>query len=288
MAAVSGTALANSAFPILAIGAGASARPPTVRDTSGLAIARGAVGTNNSANQNGSTTTSAFAARDTGIDGQNGVRLAGDNGALLDLTTSLTAQEAAGQATEEGEAEDPDGLTEEEEQQVAELSRADREVRRHESAHAAVGGAYASAPSYTFQQGPDGKLYAVAGQVSIDTGSVDGDPAATIQKLQIVRSAALAPGNPSAQDRSVAAQAEAGIRQAQAELQAERAQELSGDEEGEVGASDEAGAETTDAEEAGGPERGAQQGGFLIEDRSQGDQIDQASSLVARVIDIAV
>jgi hypothetical protein len=282
MATVSGTALANSSFPIIAIGAGASARAPAVRDTTGLAAASVATGVNASANQNAATPASAFAVRDTGIDGQNGVRLAGDNGALLDLSTSLTAQEAA------GEAADLDGLTDVEEEQIAELSRADAEVRRHESAHAAVGGAFASAPSFTFERGPDGKLYAVAGEVSIDTGPVDGDPEATIQKLQIVRSAALAPADPSSQDRAVAAQAEAGIRQARAELQAQRAEELTGEGEDGPGATEETGAPNANAAEAPRNGLAAREGGPFAQTQGRENSDIPASALVSRLVDIAV
>jgi hypothetical protein len=172
MATVASTALANSTFPVIGLGAGSSARPPSVRDTSGIV---GASVTSGIANENGATQQSAFATRDTGIDGQNAVRLAGDNGALLDLTTSITAQAAS---TETEEASDPDGLSDAEEEQIAELKQADAEVRRHESAHAAAGGAFAGAPSFTFERGPDGQLYAVAGEVSIDAAPVDGDPVA--------------------------------------------------------------------------------------------------------------
>lgn len=285
MATVSGTALTNSSFPIIAIGAGGSARPPSVRDTTGLATAADARGPSD--NQNAATPSSAFAVRDTGIDGQNGVRLAGDNGALLDLTTSLTAQEAAVDGEGE-EAADLDGLTDAEEEQVAELRRADAEVRRHESAHAAAGGAFAGAPSFTFERGPDGQLYAVAGEVSIDTAPVDGDPAATIQKLQIVRSAALAPANPSSQDRAVAAQAEAGIRQAQGELQAQRADELTGDGEDAVGATQAAGAPGADAAESPRDGQAVGEGGAFAQTRDEQGRGNQASALVSRLVDIAV
>ncbi len=210
------------------------------------------------------------------------MRLAGDNGALLDLSTSLGAQEAAN-----GEApENPGDLTKAEEEQVAELRRVDREVRRHEAAHAAVGGAYAGAPSYTFERGPDGQLYAVAGQVSIDTAPVDGDPAATIQKLQIVRAAALAPGDPSAQDRAVAAQAEAGIRRAQAELHAQRNEELAGEASGssnDINAVDGAG----DGGPVEGPSSAAASDGFA--GASDGDQASERSfGPISNLIDIAV
>ncbi|NVJ59462.1 MAG: catalase [Gammaproteobacteria bacterium] len=107
-------------------------------------------------------------------------------------------------------------------QQVEQLKSRDREVRAHEAAHAAVGGQYAGAPSYTFQTGPDGRRYAVGGEVPIDIGVVSGNPEATIRKMQQVRRAALAPQDPSAQDQSVAAQATAQEAAARAELAQQR------------------------------------------------------------------
>lgn len=109
-------------------------------------------------------------------------------------------------------------LTEEEQRQVEKLKARDREVRAHEQAHKAVGGQYAGGISYEFQQGPDGKRYAVGGEVSIDASPIEGDPAATIEKMRIVKAAALAPAEPSAQDRKVAAMADAKMAQARAEL----------------------------------------------------------------------
>lgn len=103
---------------------------------------------------------------------------------------------------------------------VAELANRDREVRAHEQAHAAVGGVHAGAPTYTYTQGPDGKRYASGGEVSIDVGAVANDPQATLTKMQIVIRAALAPAEPSAQDRSVASQAQAQMAVARAELAA--------------------------------------------------------------------
>jgi|GEM_PF-1243694 len=112
-----------------------------------------------------------------------------------------------------------------ERQQVQALVTRDREVRNHERAHAAVGGQYAGSPRYTFERGPDGINYAIGGEVSISTGPISGDPEATIQKAQIIRRAALAPSDPSAQDRSVAAQAVQLEAQARVELQSLQAQE---------------------------------------------------------------
>ncbi|NMM45730.1 hypothetical protein HH303_14635 [Rhodospirillaceae bacterium KN72] len=111
-----------------------------------------------------------------------------------------------------------DGLTPEEEAIVDDLQQRDAEVRRHEQAHAAVGGQYAGAPSYEYERGPDGQFYAVGGEVSIDTSAIPGDPEATIAKMQQVRRAALAPAQPSAQDRRVATEAQQALVEARAEL----------------------------------------------------------------------
>lgn len=105
-----------------------------------------------------------------------------------------------------------------EQRKLAELKRRDAEVRAHEQAHASVGGDLASAPNYEFELGPDGKQYAVGGEVNIDLAMVPGDPQATIVKMQKVKAAALAPAEPSAADRSVATEAAKRILQAQAEL----------------------------------------------------------------------
>lgn len=107
---------------------------------------------------------------------------------------------------------------EEELQTVRELARRDREVRSHEQAHQAVGGQYAGAMSLTYTTGPDGKRYAVAGEVGIDISPVPGDPQATVDKAERIRRAALAPAEPSAQDRAVAAQASQLQLEALAEL----------------------------------------------------------------------
>jgi hypothetical protein len=117
-------------------------------------------------------------------------------------------------------------------QQIAGLSRRDREVRAHEQAHSAVGGNYAGGPTYTFKRGPDGRSYAVGGEVGIDVSPVANDPAATIRKMEQVARAALAPAEPSGQDRRVAAQAQVFAAQARVELAAQQsdaaASEVSG------------------------------------------------------------
>jgi len=133
------------------------------------------------------------------------------------------------ESAEQVNAADPLGkteLTEEEKQQVEKLKQRDAEVRRHEQAHkAAAGGHAAGGPTFEFQTGPDGKRYAVGGEVRIDTSEVQGDPQATIAKMQQIRRAANAPAEPSAQDRKVAAQAAQAEREARRELAEQRAEE---------------------------------------------------------------
>jgi hypothetical protein len=122
---------------------------------------------------------------------------------------------------------DPSGerLTETERRQLEQLQRRDREVRAHEQAHKAAGGRYAGAISYDFETGPDGRRYAVGGEVPIDLSEVPGDPEATVEKMRVVRRAALAPAEPSTQDRAVAAEAAAVERQARAEARQRRGQD---------------------------------------------------------------
>lgn len=110
------------------------------------------------------------------------------------------------------------GLSVEEAAQVAKLKQVDRQVRQHELAHlAAAGGMATSGASFTYQKGPDGVNYAVGGEVGIDT-SPGKTPEETIRRAQAIRAAALAPADPSGQDRSVAAQATQMEQQARIEL----------------------------------------------------------------------
>ena len=112
----------------------------------------------------------------------------------------------------------------EEQKVISQLASRDREVRAHEQAHAAIGGQYAGAPTYTFQRGPDGVRYAVGGEVSIDVSKA-ATAEETIRKAQVVRQAALAPAEPSPQDRRVAAEATQIQTEAIQELRIERAEE---------------------------------------------------------------
>lgn len=109
---------------------------------------------------------------------------------------------------------------------LVKLRARDREVRAHEQAHiAAAGGLAQGGATFSFQLGPDGKQYAIGGEVSIDTSPVSGNPEATIRKAQQIRAAALSPPDPSAQDQAVAASAGALEAQAHQELKKEEQEE---------------------------------------------------------------
>lgn len=134
------------------------------------------------------------------------------------------------QGSEQGEPEQSEQEQQEAKQeqqkdaeQIKELKARDTEVRIHEQAHASVGGQYAGSPSYEYQRGPDGTNYAVGGEVQIDVAVIEGDPKATIEKMQTVRAAALAPQEPSSADRSIAADATQKLMAAQAELASQSA-----------------------------------------------------------------
>lgn len=132
-----------------------------------------------------------------------------------------------------GQAQSPEQaagqLTAEEQAVVDQLKQTDRKVRQHEMAHmAAGGGLVTSGASYTYERGPDGQNYAVAGEVGIDA-SPGRTPEETIQRAQQIRAAATAPAEPSGQDRAVAAQAAQMEQEARAEL---ARQQFSGPEDG--------------------------------------------------------
>jgi hypothetical protein len=80
--------------------------------------------------------------------------------------------------------------------QLQQIKLRDGEVRSHEQAHLSAAGQYArGGASFTYQKGPDGVSYAVAGEVNIDV-TKELSPEATIAKMQTIKRAALAPANP--------------------------------------------------------------------------------------------
>jgi hypothetical protein len=136
--------------------------------------------------------------------------------------------EPAGAGGASGQAEGPlKKLSPEEEAQVSKLAQRDQEVKTHEQAHVAASGGLAGSPSYTYQTGPDGKKYAVGGEVSISRGGSSNTDQA-LSDAQSVKRGALAPAQPSSQDRAVAAKAEADIRRLQAKKSQENQEKMEG------------------------------------------------------------
>ncbi|MDT8370475.1 MAG: putative metalloprotease CJM1_0395 family protein [Gammaproteobacteria bacterium] len=139
----------------------------------------------------------------------------------ITVTTPLTTVTPQKQSSARDETSNTttDSSTAQELKQIQQLKTRDREVRAHEAAHVAAGaGLIRAGTSFTFQRGPDGVQYAIGGEVSIDTSKVVNNPEATLRKAEQIRSAALAPAQPSSQDRNVAAKAAQLAIEARAEL----------------------------------------------------------------------
>lgn len=103
--------------------------------------------------------------------------------------------------------------------QISKLKARDTQVHQHEQAHlSAAAGLDVSSASFTYERGPNGVNYAVAGDVRIDT-SPGHTPEETLARAELIRNAALAPADPSSVDRSVAARAQNMAQQAQLDIQ---------------------------------------------------------------------
>ena len=139
---------------------------------------------------------------------QNSLSAAGKEGSNASQEQNKTASTNNAQKNENAQSSAGAELSSQQQSEVKQLAQIDREVRAHEQAHIAAGGNLVrGGASFEYQTGPDGKRYAVAGEVQIDISPVKDDPQATINKARRIRQAAMAPADPSNQDRSVAAQA---------------------------------------------------------------------------------
>ncbi|MBT8340623.1 MAG: hypothetical protein HKP58_20250 [Desulfatitalea sp.] len=138
---------------------------------------------------------------------------------------TLSAQAKQSRSKSAGGTGGQETLSAEEKQQINELKKRDAEVKAHEQAHMAAGGGLVQGgASYQYQRGPDGKMYAVGGEVKIDV-SPERTPEGTIRKMQQVKGAALAPAQPSGTDRAVAARAAQIEAQARGQMTKERQEE---------------------------------------------------------------
>jgi hypothetical protein len=105
-------------------------------------------------------------------------------------------------------------------QEIQRLRIREQRVKAHEMAHKVAAGELGGAPKYKYNKGPDGKMYIVGGEVPIRLKEGK-TPEETIEIARRVRKAALAPVDPSPQDRAVAARATAMEMRARLELQRE-------------------------------------------------------------------
>ncbi|MDD5389031.1 MAG: putative metalloprotease CJM1_0395 family protein [Gallionellaceae bacterium] len=137
---------------------------------------------------------------------------------------SGVAQPAATQSV--GRAQSP--LSPEQQQEVARLKAIDSKVRAHEQAHMAAGAGLTGGANFQYTRGPDGRQYAVAGEVTINVSSGQ-TPQSTIERASQIQAAALAPVDPSSQDRAVAAAAAMMASQARAELSRMKKEERAGE-----------------------------------------------------------
>ncbi len=92
-----------------------------------------------------------------------GPRLPGD-------TVTMVQQVPPGEPG--AEADLPGMLDHDEKETVRRLEARDAAVRAEESAHKAMGGAFAGPIHYDYTRGPDGRLYATGGHVSMTTAGV--------------------------------------------------------------------------------------------------------------------
>jgi hypothetical protein len=134
-----------------------------------------------------------------------------------------TTPTSESQSQEDSQQEQERAIQRQEQEFLQRLRDRDREVRAHEAAHLAAGRQYVrGGPSYTYQQGPDGRAYAIGGEVRLDVSPVPNDPEATLRKAEQVRRAALAPAQPSPQDVRVAGTAAQMAARARIEIAIER------------------------------------------------------------------
>jgi hypothetical protein len=147
--------------------------------------------------------------------------------ATLPTTETVTAasdqsqrkgQTASGDDSSESDSDQDKQKEKKEEQAIKDLKKRDTEVRTHEEAHKTAGGQFAGSPAFDMTKGPDGQSYATGGHVNIDVSAVPNDPQATINKMSQIKSAALAPAEPSSQDLKVAANADSVAAEARSEL----------------------------------------------------------------------
>jgi hypothetical protein len=121
----------------------------------------------------------------------------------------------------------PNELSDAQKKALEKFEQRDAEVKAHELAHQTNSGGLAGAASYTYQQGPDGKMYAIGGSVPI-TFKSGSTPQESIKNAKAIASATTSPDAPSSRDFSLLSSAK--MMQLKAEQQL-----LNGDKEKNIG-----------------------------------------------------
>lgn len=153
-------------------------------------------------------------AKGEAIGGENYIYQIGPDGkryAIGAAAHAVRPEDQSGGSSSVTRAPDGSELSAEDEDLVRRLEARDDKVRAHEAAHVMAAGGQAGMPVYTFQTGPDGRRYAVGGSVSIAILAT-GDEAGDARRARRAYRAAMAVGEPSAQDMETASLALAKAR----------------------------------------------------------------------------
>ncbi len=174
----------------------------------------------------------------------------GDTEAPAETASTDGSDETTSQDSTAAKGPDGEPLDDQELQLLNDLKSSDRDIRQHEQAHLSAAGGYARGGArFEYERGPDGNQYAVGGEVSIDSSS-ESTPEKTIQKMQVVQRAALAPREPSSQDRRVASQAKIRENEARQEQARQQAEQMTGQREARNAKTEEAARRRSDTEDA--------------------------------------
>src|SRR5574344_3094 len=154
------------------------------------------------------------------IDLYNSEQSKQNNNSKEDSSTKQSSQNTSeGKSTEQSKQnKSTDELTDSEKQQSTQLKITDAKVKAHENAHkAAAAGLSTDGPNYEYETGTKEKKYAVGGDVNVSYQH-SSDPQQNLQNAQTLKAAALAPADPSSQDKRVASNADREIAKARQEI----------------------------------------------------------------------
>lgn len=146
---------------------------------------------------------------------------ADDDGATNAADEARAAAPDLVRTASNGSDDDDVELSAAEKRKLDEMQQRDREVRQQEQSQA-TSAQFTGPVRYEYRMGPDGKLYAVEGSAPIDVRPVEGDPVATLRKMEAVERAARSSAEPSIADQHVVTEAARLAQRARAELAASR------------------------------------------------------------------